>query len=352
MLAVALTGFTTVTQAAAQKDNTWYTGGKLGWSYQQHDDVRFYSNSDNSRISNSSTNKDQLGASAFVGYQANQYFGFVLGYDWLGYIAYKSSVTNSFFKAQGISLSTKLSYPLTNNLDIYTNIGGIVCHTDLKSASNSKHTGHRSDKYTGISPLVSIGLEYSWTKNWVTSLDYQWISNINITDSIRTHPDSNLLSIGLSYRFGQNTIQAVTPTPMTPVTQTNQFTLQSDILFDFDKVTIKPQGQQALDQLSSQINSMNQQDYSIIVLGFTDRLGSDWYNQKLSQERIQSVVRYLVSKGIPLEKITTHSMGKSNPVTGKACNYAKDRPTMIDCLAPDRHVKIEVKGIKGIITQQ
>ena len=41
-----------------------------------------------------------------------------------------------------------------------------------------------------------------------------------------------------------------------------------------------------------------------MVLGFTDRIGSDAYNQKLSEKRAQSVVDYLISKGIPANKIS------------------------------------------------
>lgn len=61
-LAVALAGFATVAQAAP-KDNTWYTGAKLGWS--QYHDTGFYGNGYQNGIGNGPTHKDQLGAGAF-----------------------------------------------------------------------------------------------------------------------------------------------------------------------------------------------------------------------------------------------------------------------------------------------
>ncbi|CAK8736794.1 Outer membrane protein A [Sodalis praecaptivus] len=147
-LAVALAGFATVAQAAP-KDDTWYTGGKLGWS--QYHDTGFYGNGFDNRIGNGPTRDDQLGAGAFVGYQANQYLGFELGYDWLGRMAYKGSVNNGSFKAQGISLAAKLSYPLTDDLDIYTRMGGMVWRADSKGAYDNGNAGRVSDHDTGVS---------------------------------------------------------------------------------------------------------------------------------------------------------------------------------------------------------
>lgn len=67
-IAVALAGFATVAQAAP-KDNTWYAGGKLGWS--QYHDTGFYGNG--FQNNNGPTRNDQLGAGAFGGYQVNPY---------------------------------------------------------------------------------------------------------------------------------------------------------------------------------------------------------------------------------------------------------------------------------------
>ncbi len=350
-LAVALAAFTTVTQAAP-KDNTWYTGGKLGWS--QYHDTGFYGNGYDNRIGNGPTRNDQIGAGAFVGYQANPYLGFELGYDWLGRMAYKGSVDNGAFKAQGIQLTTKLSYPLTDDLDIYTRLGGMVWRADSKAAYNNGAGGRRSDNDTGVSPLAAGGLEYAVTKNWATRLEYQWTSNIGDAGTVGTRPDNALVSVGVSYRFGQDDVAAPAPAPTAapaPVVQTKRFTLRSDVLFNFNKSQLKPEGQQALDQLYSQLSSMDPKDGSVVVLGFTDRIGSNEYNQKLSQARAQSVVSYLVSKGIPSDKISARGMGESNPVTGNTCDSVKGRAALISCLAPDRRVEIEVKGIKEVVTQ-
>ncbi|MDW5499836.1 porin OmpA [Pseudomonas lundensis] len=349
-LAVALAGFATVAQAAP-KDNTWYTGAKLGWS--QYHDTGFYGNGYDNRIGNGPTHKDQLGAGAFLGYQANQYLGFELGYDWLGRMPYKGSTDNGAFKAQGVQLAAKLSYPIMDDLDIYTRLGGMVWRADSKA--NYADGTRLSNHDTGVSPLAAVGVEYALTKNWATRLDYQFVSNIGDAGTVGARPDNTMLSLGVSYRFGQDDVVApVAPAPApAPVVETKRFTLKSDVLFNFNKSTLKAQGQQALDQLYTQLSSMDPKDGSVVVLGYTDAVGSEKYNQKLSEQRAQSVVDYLVSKGIPSDKISARGMGKADSVTGNTCGYKAGRATkaQIDCLAPDRRVEIEVKGIKDVVTQ-
>ncbi|MGV8924486.1 MAG: porin OmpA [Ewingella sp.] len=350
-LAVALVGFATVAQAAP-KDNTWYTGGKLGWS--QYHDTGFANAYEG--IGNGPTHDSQLGAGAFLGYQANQYLGFEMGYDWLGRMPYKGDTNNGAFKAQGVQLAAKLSYPLTDDLDIYTRLGGMVWRADSKGNFNNGSAGRISDHDTGVSPLAAVGLEYAVTKNWATRLDYQWVNNIGDAATVGARPDNAMLSVGVSYRFGQDEAAApvVAPAPApAPVVETKKFTLKSDVLFTFGKSSLKPEGQQALDQLYTQLSSMDPKDGSVVVLGYTDAVGSEQSNQKLSEQRAQTVVDYLVSKGIPSDKISARGMGETNSVTGNTCGYKSGRATkaQIACLAPDRRVEIEVKGIKDVVTQ-
>ncbi|AUX72313.1 porin OmpA [Erwinia pyrifoliae] len=345
-IAVALAGFATVAQAAP-KDDTWYTGGKLGWS--QYHDTGYYGNGYENN--DGPTHESQLGAGAFLGYQANQYLGFELGYDWLGRMPNKGDVTNGAFKAQGIQMAAKLSYPIADDLDVYTRLGGMVWRADATQTNPT--FGRISNHDTGVSPLAAVGVEYAVTKNWATRLDYQWVNNIGDAGTVGARPDNSMLSVGVSYRFGQDDVApVVAPAPApAPVVETKRFTLKSDVLFTFNKANLKPEGQQALDQLYTQLSNLDPKDGSVVVLGYTDRIGSEQYNQKLSEKRAQSVVDYLVSKGIPSNKISARGEGESNPVTGNTCDSVKGRAALIDCLSPDRRVEIQVKGIKDVVTQ-
>ncbi|SFN99715.1 porin OmpA [Xenorhabdus japonica] len=359
-IAVAVAAFATVAQAAP-KDNTWYTGAKLGWS--QYHDVNFYGNDYDNLIGNGPTRKNQPGAGAYVGYQANPYLGFELGYDWLGRMAYKGSINNGSFRAQGVQLTTKLSYPVMNNLDVYTRLGGMVWRADSSATYNanavvgtSKNDQRRLKNHdTGVSPLAAIGVEYALTKNLATRLDYQWVNNIGDANSVGARPDNGLLSVGISYRFGQGetapiVVPVAPPVAPAPIIESKSFTLRSDVLFNFNKSTLKAEGKQELDNLYTQLTKIDPDQGKVLVLGYTDRIGSQNYNLPLSHKRAQSVVDYLIAKGIPANSIQAEGRGKENPVTGSTCDKIKARSKLIDCLALDRRVIINIQGVTKVVT--
>ena len=80
----------------------------------------------------------------------------------------------------------------------------------------------------------------------------------------------------------------------------------------------------------------------INVNGHSDLLGSPTYNQQLSEKRAEAVRAYLVSQGASAEKIEVFGFGKTLPV--KSCRDTKGRKALIECLAPNRRVQIEVQG--------
>jgi OOP family OmpA-OmpF porin len=113
------------------------------------------------------------------------------------------------------------------------------------------------------------------------------------------------------------------------VTQ-SKITLQADTLYDFDKATLKAEGQATLDKIARDLSKIKLE--VIIAVGNTDSVGTDAYNMALGQRRAQSVKAYLVSKGVDGSRIYTESKGKSNPVASNATaeGRAKNRRTDIE----------------------
>ena len=132
--------------------------------------------------------------------------------------------------------------------------------------------------------------------------------------------------------------------PVVPPAPTIQkITLASKALFDFDKAILKPEGQAVLDrEIVSRIKEVQKLEL-VLVTGHTDRLGSQQYNQKLSERRAAAVAAYLAAKGVAKDKIETLGMGKTQPVPGVVCEQ-KNRKALIVCLQPHRRVEVEVKG--------
>jgi len=131
----------------------------------------------------------------------------------------------------------------------------------------------------------------------------------------------------------------------------------SDIMYDYDKATLRPESLMAMDSL---INLLNKSpNISIAIHSHTDSRGSDAYNQALSQRRAQSVVDYLISKGIATQRLTAQGYGESrliNPCKDKAkCSEAEhqlNRRTTFSITAIDLdRVIVKYKRVTGEETE-
>lgn len=84
---------------------------------------------------------------------------------------------------------------------------------------------------------------------------------------------------------------------------------------------------------------------AMIITGHTDRIGSDNYNKKLSEKRALYAKDYVVSKGIDPKVIFWEGKGKKQPIpVTKFCENKMKRAQLIECLAPNRRVTVEVVG--------
>ena len=119
-------------------------------------------------------------------------------------------------------------------------------------------------------------------------------------------------------------------------------TFQNQETFPFDRFALTDAAKTRLDRdvIGSLANCARVD--SVVIEGHADRIGSQQYNQKLSERRADSVKTYLVGKGADRTKIDTIGMGKTTPA--KFCPDIAKRPELIQCLAPNRRAIIAVKG--------
>ena len=122
-------------------------------------------------------------------------------------------------------------------------------------------------------------------------------------------------------------------------------TVGAEKLFGFDKANLKAEGKAALDEAAAKIKA-NPEIKAVIVTGHTDRLGSDAYNQKLSERRANQVKAYLVSQGVDGGMIEAVGKGESEPVV--QCSGKKASKKLISCLQPNRRVTIQAEGTKEV----
>ena len=126
-----------------------------------------------------------------------------------------------------------------------------------------------------------------------------------------------------------------------PAPQVQKITLDSKVLFDFDKAVLKPEGKAAIDSMVVAKLAQMQKLEVVLVTGHTDRIGTEAFNQKLSERRADTVRDYLVSKGVDKAKIETIGLGEKQPVV--QCDQ-KNLKALIECLQPNRRVEVQAKG--------
>jgi len=128
---------------------------------------------------------------------------------------------------------------------------------------------------------------------------------------------------------------AAPPPPPPPAPTSEKVTFAAEALFDFDKSVVKPEGRARLDDLVGKIKGITLE--VVIAVGHTDAIGTDAYNQRLSVRRAEAVKAYLVSKGIPANRIYTEGKGKRQPVADNRTAAGR---------AKNRRVEVEVVGTR------
>ncbi|AWI50713.1 porin OmpA [Actinobacillus porcitonsillarum] len=350
---------------AAPQENTFYAGAKAGWA-SFHDGIKQLDATHYNNEAGYGINKNSVTYGAFAGYQIlNQNkFGLAteVGYEQFGRVrGHQNTQAGSekqTFKhsAHGTTIALKPSYEVLPDLDVYGKVGIALVNNRYKTVDVQTKEPTKTSRFQS-SLILGAGVEYAITPELAARVEYQWLNNAGkasqatldrmarqsdaqVTDY---RPDISSVSAGLSYRFGQGAAPVAAPQ-----VETKNFSFSSDVLFAFGKSNLKPAAAQALDAANNEINALGLANPAIQVNGYTDRIGKEKSNLKLSQRRAETVANYLVSKGQNPANVTAVGYGEANPVTGNTCDAVKGRKALIACLAPDRRVEVQVQGSKEV----
>lgn len=222
--------------------------------------------------------------------------------------------------------------------------------------------GAQQDKAEGprynvsqTSPYINggLGFQYAFSDKWSTQVDFRRVHGYLHDNNFGfDRSNNNYLTVGLTYTFNrpQQEVVARAPEPVAapapapapepvkapPAPRFERYTLSSTELFEFDKAELR-QPQPRLDEIAAALNN-DRSVNNVVVTGYTDRLGSTKYNQKLSERRAEAVKEYLIGKGINADRISAEGKGEANPVV--ECKEKK-RADLIRCLEPNRRVEVE-----------
>ncbi len=326
LLAVAVVTAFAVGSANAAVQESWTVGGAAGWAHQfdhSFPDIDGFSK-DNS--------KNGYGIKLYGEYNFFDWFAVGLGYDYIGgqKLYYENDLVKDGSKMHSniIEAYGKFAYTFDNyGSDVFFKVGPTYNRFSFNGDSKSK-----------AGAVVGLGLDYAVTEHFGMRVGYDYFYNagkIEIVDK-KERVDEGVLYLGFQYTFGG----PAAPAPVQKVKATQTHTLDAGVLFPFDSAKLSSEGQSAVANVVQSANSMENPEFE--VYGYTDRIGSDAYNLKLSDKRADAVSAELQNNGVTPK--VSDGKGKANPVTGNKCDGVKGRKALIDCLAPDRRVEIVVTG--------
>jgi len=113
----------------------------------------------------------------------------------------------------------------------------------------------------------------------------------------------------------------------------------SDVLFDFNKYTLKPEAREKLAKVSGIL--LAYPNLKMQVEGYTDNVGSDEYNQKLSEERAGAVRDYFVAQSVPQDNITAQGFGKNQPIADNSTNAGRAQNRRVDLVVSGAAIGIQ-----------
>lgn len=105
------------------------------------------------------------------------------------------------------------------------------------------------------------------------------------------------------------------------------------VVFDFDKANLKPAGLVAVDKLAAFMKKYPER--RVMVEGFTDSVGSDQYNLRLSERRANAVREALMARGIEAERIEIRGYGKAFPVATNATAAGRQLNRRVEIIISD-----------------
>lgn len=232
---------------------------------------------------------------------------------------------------------------------------GTGVERDVFTAANSAAEPKRNSPFVS----VGLGLQANITERLFLQADLRNVHGfIRGNEFNNSKANNKYLMFSLNYLLGAAPQPAPAPVPVAsvmapeptpapvvapvapppPAPKFEKVTMSAQELFGFDSANLAPE-QPKLDDMAkllSEDKSVN----NVVITGHTDRLGSDKYNQKLSERRAEAVKAYLVGKGVDSSRLTAQGKGKSQPLV--QCNDKKmKRPDLIKCLEPNRRVEID-----------
>jgi OOP family OmpA-OmpF porin len=344
-------------------NKAWYVGAGIGQTRANIEDQSVIRalNSPGATINGWSSDEEDVGYKLLIGKQLSRHFAVEGSYFDLGEFTTRTTSVqggqlNGVFGYKGVGLDLVGMLPMTERFSIYGRVGGTYSKgTSRFSGVGFPTVNNRSSGEKEWNMKTGLGAEFKFTEALALRAE---VERYKIDDAFRSNGKVDMYQLALVYKMGRPASRpapmpepapapapvmeapAPAPAPMpapapAPQPVSEKVSFAAEALFDFDKAIVKPQGKQALDELLNKVQGMNTE--VMVTVGHTDSIGSDAYNQKLSQRRAEAVKAYIVSKGVEASRVYTEGKGESQPVADNKTAAGR---------AQNRRVTVEVVGTR------
>jgi len=334
--------------SAMAQDSGWYLGANVGKTKAKIDDDRIITGVIPSGFTVTAINDDDSGTGfkLFGGYQFNRYFSLEGGYFDLGKVGYQATTLpagtlNGEMKVNGLNLDLVLNLPFTEKFSAFARVG--AAHANAKDTFVG--TGavlvtnpNPSERSTNVK--FGAGLQYDFTKSFGMRAE---VERYRINDAVGNKGDIDLVSLGILVRFGR---KAPAPAPYTPAPapvveqpppymaavpvvvvapvepKTQQYCTILELTFEIDKGVIQRDDMEKLAVVGTFLTKYP--GTTAVIEGHTDNVGTEEHNLKLSKERAESVVTYLVDTvHVNRSRLSAVGYGWTRPIADNATDEGK-----------------------------
>lgn len=234
-----------------------------------------------------------------------------------------------------IESALRYDWYIQDNLSLYGRFG--AAYWDMEKV----HLSSEKLDASGFSPLGEIGINYNFTRNVRLSAGYQYIDSIGKSNTGKY--DSHGFLVGITYAFGRTDQPTLIKELSTSATKTSDveklpqtFTFTSKSMngnLGFDSIEIR---HDFIEQLAEIVEILA--DYPqarVVIIGHTDSMGSEAYNQALSDKRAQEVVNKLLELGVSIAQIEAYGEGSSNPIADNRTAEGRAKNRRVEVTIPN-----------------
>ena len=123
-----------------------------------------------------------------------------------------------------------------------------------------------------------------------------------------------------------------------------------DVLFETNQYALRPAARESLAKVAGIL--LAYPDLRLEVDGHTDSVGSDAYNQQLSEKRAASVRDYLAQQGIPIASVTVQGFGKTQPVASNATATGRQQNRRVELVVSGEVIGTKIGGSSTAVPAQ